>query len=175
LRGQSFAADRVGREILAPRPPGAGRPGGGSISHMQTVKFEEAIEKILQRDQRYSRAAYSFVQEALNYTQKKLAASGKEEPRHVSGQELLRGIRAHALQEFGPMALAVFHEWGVRSCEDFGEIVFNMVESNFLKKTDQDSRADFKGGYDFHEAFVQPFLPARKLSQPLLEPKPTEP
>jgi len=174
LRGQHFAVDRVGREILAPRPPGAGGP-GGSISHMQTVKFEEALEQILQRDQRYHRAAYSFVQEALNYTQKKVAASGKEEPRHVRGQELLRGLRAYALQEFGPMALTVFHEWGVRACEDFGEIVFNMVESNFLKKTDEDSRADFKGGYDFQEAFVQPFLPARKISQPEPEPKPTEP
>jgi len=53
--------------------------------------------------------------------------------------------------------------------------IFNMVESSLLKKTEQDSRADFKGGYDVHEAFVQPFLPARKISQHETEPKPTEP
>ena len=59
----------------------------------------------------------------------------------------------------------------VQRCEDFGELVFNMVENNLLAKTKEDSRADFKGGYDFEEAFRRPFLPAAKRLVPEPEPK----
>ena len=94
--------------------------------------------------------------------------------RHVSGQELLAGIRAYALDQYGPMTLTVLSEWGVRGCEDFGELVFNMVENNLLAKTKDDSRDDFKNGYTFEEAFRKPFLPAGNA--PVVSPgsKPTK-
>jgi uncharacterized repeat protein (TIGR04138 family) len=95
--------------------------------------------------------------------------------RHVTGQQLLAGIRDYALNEYGPMALTLFHEWGVQRGEDFGEIVFNMVENHLLAKTKKDSREDFKEGYDFDEAFRQPFLPAKKSAAPDPEPKPAQP
>ena len=82
-----------------------------------------------------------------------------EEEKHVTPQELLTGIRTHALEEFGPMAMTVLEEWGVRSCRDFGEIVFNMVNIGLLKKTERDQITDFDQGYDFAEAFRKPFLP----------------
>jgi uncharacterized repeat protein (TIGR04138 family) len=69
------------------------------------------------------------------------------------------------------MTVTVLHEWGVRGCEDFGEIVFNMVESHLLAKTRNDTREDFKGGYDFDEAFRKPFQPAKRSSAPLPEPE----
>jgi uncharacterized repeat protein (TIGR04138 family) len=136
---------------------------------MQAPNFEETVEKILQCDVRYQRNAYVFVREALDFTQKMIEKSGKEEVRHVTGQELLGGIRAYALQQYGPMALMILNEWGVRSCADFGEIVFNMVESHLLAKTEKDSREDFKAGYDFAEAFRRPFLPSSKLTASELE------
>src|SRR5439155_18738034 len=80
--------------------------------------------------------------------------------RHVTGRELLDGIRRLGLERFGPMAPTVFEAWGVRRTADFGEIVFNMVEIGFLGKTDTDSRDDFKDGYDFDAAFRKPFQPA---------------
>jgi uncharacterized repeat protein (TIGR04138 family) len=58
------------------------------------------------------------------------------------------------------MSLTVLHSWRITSTADFGEIVFNMVESGKLGKTDQDKREDFAGGYDFLQAFAAPFLPA---------------
>ena len=61
------------------------------------------------------------------------------------------------------MALTVFEEWGIHNCRDFGEIVFNMVNHGLLKKTEEDSLADFEGGYDFEEAFRKPFLPTGKI------------
>ena len=96
---------------------------------MQEVSFEDALALILFKDPRYHRDAYVFVREALDHTQKSLSKINKGQLRHVSGQELLAGIRDFALSEFGPMALMVFAEWGVKSCRDFGEIVFNMVET----------------------------------------------
>jgi uncharacterized repeat protein (TIGR04138 family) len=127
---------------------------------MQEQNFDEALANILTKDARYHREAYLFVREALDYTQREVQKSGRQAIRHVTGQELLAGIRAYALQQYGPLALLVLNEWGVKSCEDFGEIVFNLVEHHVLAKTDTDSRADFRGVYDFEDAFRKPFLPA---------------
>jgi uncharacterized repeat protein (TIGR04138 family) len=126
---------------------------------MQAANFEKTVELIVARDPRYQPEAYAFMREALDYTQKSMAQRGQETVRHITGQELLAGIRAYALGVFGPMAMLVFQEWGVHRGEDFGEIVFNMVESGLLAKTDKDSREDFKGAYDFFEAFRKPFVP----------------
>jgi len=153
---------------------------------MHTANFDEALDQIVQKDSRYHREAYLFVREALDHTQKLVNKGSKSESRtlssddltegkvrHVSGQELLAGIRAYAIEQFGPMTLTVLNEWGIQRCEDFGEIVFNMVENHLLAKTKKDSRDDFKGGYDFEEAFRQPFLPAQKPAPASAEPKPT--
>jgi uncharacterized repeat protein (TIGR04138 family) len=132
---------------------------------MQAANFDETLDKILALDTRYARDAYLFVREALDYTHKHVCKGGKGGLRHVTGQELLSGIRAFALEQFGPMALMLLHAWGVQSCEDFGDIVFRMVEVGLLGKTDNDSREDFKGGYNFHEAFRKPFLPLSKQAE----------
>ena len=128
---------------------------------MQTPNFEEILDLIVKKDPRYHREGYFFLREALDHTQK-MVGKKKGEIRHVSGQELLEGIRDYALSQFGPMTLTVLAEWGIRSCEDFGEMVFNMVANSLLAKTEKDSRDDFKGGYNFEEAFRKPFLPQSK-------------
>jgi uncharacterized repeat protein (TIGR04138 family) len=140
---------------------------------MQEVSFEEALAQIEAKDPRYSRDAYLFVREALDHTQKAVAKSARR-VRHVTGQELLEGVRGFALQQFGPMAKTLLEEWGVRCCQDFGEIVFNMVEVGWLAKTEKDSRADFSGGYTFDEAFVKPFLPKSKQASRPRESKPAQ-
>jgi uncharacterized repeat protein (TIGR04138 family) len=128
---------------------------------MQEISFEEALAQIQAKDPRYTRDAYLFVREALDHTQKAIAKSARR-VRHVTGQELLQGIREFALQQFGPMTKTLLEEWGVHCCQDFGEIVFNMIEVSWLAKTEKDSRTDFSEGYDFDEAFVKPFLPKSK-------------
>ncbi len=136
---------------------------------MHEVSFEEALELILAKDPRFHEDAYRFVREALDHTQKTIGKDSQGQ-HHVTGQQLLGGIRDFAVNQFGPMAMMVLNEWGVRTCQDFGDIVFNMVESGLLSKTDKDSRADFAGGYDFYDAFRRPFLPAAKQRNP--EPAP---
>lgn len=142
---------------------------------MQEVSFEQALEQIQAKDSRYARNAYLFVREALDHTQKSVIKSAREgrgsrsetpaeglPVRHVTGQELLEGIRTYALEQFGPMVLTVFEDWGIHRCADFGEIVFNMVEIGLLAKTETDTRNDFQNGYDFDETFRKPFLPQTK-------------
>ena len=136
---------------------------------MQTVNFDEAVDLILARDPRYARDAYHFLREALEFTQKLITKENKGKVRHVTGQELLDGLRQYALQQFGPMPATVLAEWGVTGCKDFGELVFNMVENRLLAATDKDSRADFQNGYDFTDAFRKPYWPQGKLTT---EPKP---
>ena len=130
---------------------------------MHEINFDEAVEQILVKDARFSRDAYLFVREALDFTQKFIGRENRGSIRHITGQELLDGIRQFALQQFGPMAVTVFEEWGVKNCRDFGDIVFNMVEISLLAKTDKDSRDDFQSGYDFTDAFSKPFWPQSRL------------
>ena len=122
--------------------------------------LEHAIrERVLSRDSRFSLPAYLFIYESLAFTQKDL---GRDQPnleagrRHVSGQELVAGIRKYSETLFGPMAPAVFRTWGLSSTQDFGRIVFNLVDSNLLGKTEQDSLEDFTDGFDFDTAFDGP-------------------
>ncbi len=130
---------------------------------MQEVNFDEVVEKILAQDPRFARDAYHFTREALDFTQKLISRENKGNVRHVTGQELLEGIRQFALQQYGPMTVTVLEEWGVKNSRDFGEIVFKMVESGLLAKTEKDTRDDFQDGYDFTEAFRKPFWPQSKL------------
>jgi uncharacterized repeat protein (TIGR04138 family) len=128
---------------------------------MKPASLEDDIRKIVEADPRYPFEAYIFVQDALQYTQR-VQGRSKSDPKHVSGKELLEGIRLYALKTFGPMVPTMLEAWGIRSCQDFGEIVFNMIEHKVASKTDTDSRDDFKGGYNFDEAFRKPFQPAKK-------------
>jgi uncharacterized repeat protein (TIGR04138 family) len=133
---------------------------------MQEVNFDEVVEKLYAQDPRFARDAYHFTREALDYTQKLISRENKtkDAASHVTGQELLEGIRQFALQQYGPMTVTVLEEWGVKNCRDFGEIVFNMVENGLLRKTETDTRDDFQQGYDFTEAFHKPFWPESKLA-----------
>jgi uncharacterized repeat protein (TIGR04138 family) len=126
----------------------------------QPITFEEAVEQAISRDPRYQPEAYAFVRDALHVAATKFCTD--KEDKNVSGQELLEGVRLHALQEFGPMAWFLLQEWGVLRGEDVGRIVYNLIEIEYFGKKDEDSIHDFSGGYDFETAFTQPFLPSSR-------------
>jgi uncharacterized repeat protein (TIGR04138 family) len=122
---------------------------------------QASLAELVRRDPRYTYEAYEFVFEALNHTHKLLgrtaAAEGAEPApqHHVTGPELLDGVRDLALREFGLMARTVFRMWGIERTDDFGEIVFNLVEANLMTKTDEDTRQDFRGVFDLDEVLVK--------------------
>ena len=131
---------------------------------MQDLEFSEIVGLIYKEDSRFDRKAYTFVRQALDHTVKELKRKNPErtgKSQHVTGAELLLGIRAHALDQFGPLTKTVLNSWGITRCADFGDIVFNLIEYNVFSKTDNDRREDFSDLYDFDEAFVKPFAPAR--------------
>lgn len=106
---------------------------------------------------KYHRNAYEFIFDALRYTQETLdrGMAAEEESAHISGKELLEGVRLLAQEKYGLLAQTVFRSWGVESTGDFGRIVFELVERGEMRKTERDQLADFVGVYDFHEAFDQ--------------------
>jgi len=111
-------------------------------------ELDNLIMAICEKDARYSEDAYEFVLESLSYTQKKFKRS-----KHVSGRELLDGIKDLLMEQFGPMTIPVLKHWGIKGTEDFGHIVFNLLESKVLSKTDEDKIDDFKNVYDFKVVF----------------------
>jgi uncharacterized repeat protein (TIGR04138 family) len=112
----------------------------------------DKLEEIVHRDGRYKQAAYLFVYEALQHTVQKLGkASLPKDQRHVSGRDLVCGISEHALDRFGPLALSVFEDWGIRETRDFGEIVFNLVDNEMMSKTEEDCIEDFVDVFDLDE------------------------
>jgi uncharacterized repeat protein (TIGR04138 family) len=126
------------------------------------------IAAIVQRDPRYAYEAYEFIFAALAHCQKLLGRPPLPDPKpeaavatspgqHVTGAELLHAVRDLALREFGLMARVVFRLWGVNRTDDFGDIVFNLVEAGLLRKTDQDSRGDFHNVFDLDQALVREY------------------
>jgi uncharacterized repeat protein (TIGR04138 family) len=128
---------------------------------MQKIGFAEALDSIVASDPRYQRDAYVFLRDSLDFTTKQQKKVKGATVRHVTGPELLGGVRQYALKEFGPLVMTVFDNWGIRSCEDIGNMVFNLISAGIFGKTEEDSIEDFKDVYDFKEAFVKPFAPAK--------------
>jgi uncharacterized repeat protein (TIGR04138 family) len=127
---------------------------------MSSSSFFDVVQLIRKEDARYDPGAYAFMRKALDFTINRIReAEDIPEGRHITGEELCEGIRDFALEQYGPMTFTLFNEWGVRRTEDFGEIVFNLVEYGVFGKTEKDDRADFVGLYDFEETFAKPFRP----------------
>jgi uncharacterized repeat protein (TIGR04138 family) len=112
-------------------------------------KFIDLVEDICKRDSRYRPDAYEFVLQGLNFTQGKL-----KKQTHVTGRELAFGLRDYAIELYGALAQRVLSHWGIKCTQDFGEIVYNMIEKKLLSKSDEDYLSDFNAVYDFDTAFA---------------------
>ena len=117
---------------------------------MSGKNFHEVIQLIRKEDARYDTGAYVFMRQALDHTLK-----------GILEKELCEGIREFALDQYGPMARTLLNEWGIHQTEDFGQIVFNLVEYGIFGKTENDSIEDFNKVYDFEQAFDEPFRPTK--------------
>jgi uncharacterized repeat protein (TIGR04138 family) len=139
------------------------------------MEFDNLVKEICKRDPRYQREAYFFLRDALSHSQSSLQVEEEESNEfatchHITGQDLLEGIREFALDEYGPMAAFMLQEWGIFRCEDFGEIVYNLIDIGLFQKDETDRREHFENGYDFYEAFCKPFLPSRRFQKRFARP-----
>lgn len=121
---------------------------------------EDVYRSLALRDGRYSPEAFRFLNEALQVA---VRLAGKEEQedqdRHVTGQQILEGMRELARERFGPLAAQVWRSWGIRSTRDWGEIVFLLVDAKQLRRQESDTKEDFAEDFDFDEVFVREYRP----------------
>jgi uncharacterized repeat protein (TIGR04138 family) len=110
--------------------------------------LEEAFAQIEKRDGRYNERGYLFVLAALEYAQNRLPAR-----RHLSGGELAWACRDFALEQFGLLAPTVLQYWGIAATQDFGRIVFMLIDVGLLARAPADKLEDFDRVYDFAEVF----------------------
>ena len=130
----------------------------------------QAMYNLLQSDRRYKFEAYNFVRESLNRAQQNtlvtsvddetdeiLLESSVPESNHITGQQLCEACRLYAMDQYGFMAPKVLASWGIHATGDFGEIVYNLIRIDQMRKSDTDRRADFDDVYAFDTAFEPVF------------------
>ena len=125
------------------------------------------LEPVLENDPRYPVEAYEFVREALAYAQEVMGMGEAEVvdredeeaqmERHLTGQELCEASRRYALEQYGMMAHVVLKQWGIHSTSDLGEVVYNLIRVDLMRKSSADRREDFDDVYDFQKAFNDDF------------------
>ena len=117
---------------------------------MEEIDFgADSFEDIVGKDSRYNARAYALLMDCIHY----LGENGG----HMSGAEILEEFRERTLDQYGPLSYEVLTEWGVKSTEDVGEMMMNLVESRRVGRDENDTPESFVGGYDFKEAFLGPF------------------
>jgi uncharacterized repeat protein (TIGR04138 family) len=122
----------------------------------------KTLEQVVAECGRYPLEAFDFVRHGLNHTVKKIhgeVGAKAEESCHVSGQQLSWGLRDYAVEKYGLVACAVLTHWGIVRTNDFGRIVFAMVDNKLMQKTDEDDVRDFHNVFDFVHAFNPPVRP----------------
>lgn len=109
---------------------------------VENVKLKQKIESI--KDSKYKHEAYFFVLGGINFTREKIG-----EARHITGEELCLGLKELITSEFGPTSEIVLNHWGIKSTNDFGEIVYKLIEAGVLGKTEDDKIEDFDNVFKF--------------------------
>ena len=110
---------------------------------------------------RFHRNAYRFIYEALQHTQKNLGrgleVDDDEKSAHISGPELLEGVKELGKKQFGLLTTTVFRQWGIKATDDFGHLVYELIERGEMRKTDRDELSDFFSVYSFSEEFEEKY------------------
>ena len=116
---------------------------------MNELQFaDDILARIRARGGAYHERAYLFMLAAIEYMQSSLDVR-----RHVSGGELAWACRDFARAQFGLLAPSVLGHWGVTRTDDFGRIVFTLVDVGLLVTQPGDRESDFAAVYDFSDAF----------------------
>lgn len=117
---------------------------------------EQAIEDVIQRDGRYPREAFAFLTEGLNRAVKKVHGDAElpAGKRHVTGGQMCQALRELAVEYWGLLAPLVLERWNIRATIDFGNMVYLLIENDFMRKTEEDSLEDFRDVYDLETALA---------------------
>lgn len=125
---------------------------------------------------RYPVDAFHFIRHGLDFTVHRTHKNPQRLPeskRHVTGRQLCEGLREYALEQYGLMARTVLRRWNIARTDDFGRIVFSMVEAGLMQATSHDSIRDFESVYSFDEA-LEPGIRLDRVPPNGLEPAPVK-
>jgi len=113
------------------------------------------MQKVIVDDGRYPPEAFAFLHDGLNRAVQEVYhdQAGGEQQHHVSGQQLCRSLRDLAVERWGMLAKAVLNKWNIHESIDFGNMVYLLIDNNYMRKTDEDRLDDFRDVYDFDKAF----------------------
>ena len=121
---------------------------------------DESIARALTSRGPYPIEAYQFIREGLEYSVGRVQSGARDmhgsaapEGNHVSGQQLCMGLLDFAIARYGMLAPAVLERWRIHRTDDFGRMVFAMIDVGIMAKTPSDSIEDFRSVYDFAEVF----------------------
>ncbi len=117
--------------------------------------MKKSIEEIAKLDGRYSLRAFQFVHEGLGFSVKKYYGSEAEDsgPHHITGKQLCLGLAEFAAEKWGRMAKVTLNQLGIKSTQDFGNIVYLMVEHKWMHARPEDTIEEFGDVYNFEEVF----------------------
>lgn len=120
--------------------------------------MEQNLLQVVQAT-KYPLDAFAFLQRGLGFTVERIHGEAPDDDtedipnRHISGRDLCFGLRDFAIEQYGLMARTVLRHWRINASEDFGHIVFAMVDAGLMHKTDEDCIEDFVDVFDFADAF----------------------
>ena len=124
-----------------------------------------AMRDLLAEDDRFKLEAYQFIREALQYAHENIVSepaldpqTGRPAPRHVTGQQLCEACRQYAIDQYGYLAKLVLSNWNIHTTSDFGELVYNLIRIEQMRKSATDRREDFDDVYNFDDAFEPEFI-----------------
>jgi uncharacterized repeat protein (TIGR04138 family) len=124
-----------------------------------TPELQRRFEELLARDARYPEQAYALIQQAA-----RRAHAEQPQPdgslRHVTARALLEALRDDAIGAWGGDARDCLAALGIKTSDDVGEIVYNLVGIGRMATTEGDSRAQFTGTFDFEKEFPNSRHPA---------------
>ena len=116
---------------------------------------DKSMDEVIREDGRYPIDAFGFLHDGLTRAVQETHGdqAGPTGQRHVSGQQLCCALRDLAVERWGLLAKTVLARWNIRRTLDFGNMVYLLVNNDFMRKTEEDSIDDFVDVYDFTEAF----------------------
>lgn len=111
--------------------------------------YEEAAK----RDDRYPVAAFCYVAKCLKRLLASSEGKGGNHP-HVSGKDICLALKQSFLDDFGTLARGILEQWNLKETNDFGNIIYDLIDVKLLTTSPQDSRSDFVDVYLFKDAFT---------------------
>ena len=105
------------------------------------MTLEQKLRK-LAKETSINVAAFEFIHIAIQH-----ATGGERE--HISAARLLDSIKFCGHKAFGFLAKTVFNQWGIHTTDDWGTVVWALVESGIWGKEPDDERSDFNDLWDF--------------------------